>query len=359
MVPGNRFAAFLLVPICLFGRFADCALSGDLFPSFEALAEQRRAVWPSAALVDAPLPLEEAGAPQEGYPALETEQPRAFPPPPAEVFPPQGDDLPTMQLDSAPFGSITADCPAAGEIWVHPDPLPARRGVFSRQPLRQRLRELYGPPQGRHRGLGQPLTNESWLYRPFNAGWFIGALFGTPMIDGWLGFSSGYLTGFRFGWDQDHYWGLDMQFAYGQSGPWDLDKSYLAQPNELELQQLLDARRDLDMYQWATSIVYYPWGDARWRPYLSFGIGAARMRFTDPFLVQYDEIFFVLPLALGMKYHWNDCLAMRLECSDSFSIPGRGGLRAVHNLSINYALEIRFGGGRTAYWPWNPGKSYW
>ena len=28
-------------------------------------------------------------------------------------------------------------------------------------------------------------------------------------------------------------------------------------------------------------------------------------------------------------------------------------------LSLTVGVEYRFGGTRKAYWPWNPGKSYW
>ena len=36
-----------------------------------------------------------------------------------------------------------------------------------------------------------------------------------------------------------------------------------------------------------------------------------------------------------------------------------GNLETVHHLLATGGVEVRFGGSRTAYWPWNPGRHYW
>lgn len=213
------------------------------------------------------------------------------------------------------------------------------------------------------------MTNASWLFRPFSADWFMGAMVGGPLIDNWLGISHGYSTGFRFGWDQSYYWGLETQFTYAEMGLWDSNRAkqerrewYVDQgwdTNDPALDRLVNTRRSMEVYQFAVSAMYYPWGDSRWRPYLSLGVGSTRMQYTDIFMTGGKQTFFVLPIGIGVKYHWNDWLAVRFECSDSISVPGGGGLRSVHNVSFNGALELRFGGARTGYWPWNPGRSYW
>ena len=65
-----------------------------------------------------------------------------------------------------------------------------------------------------------------------------------------------------------------------------------------------------------------------------------------------------VPIAIGVKYRWNDFWALRLEgCDDiAFAHAANG---AMQTMSLTVGLEYRFGGTRKAYWPWNPGKSYW
>ncbi len=371
MVRAARLTVLLLTPVCLAGRLPERAGGGDLFlPLLRLPADEPEAQQPVPALADMPLPgvawvHDDSGAPAGGGRPI-----RAFQQPAAFGVSPNVRTQPDFQFEHGAFDPSGEALPMGREArWEGSNWLPGRPGLFARQPLRQRLRLARAPPQGRHRGVGRPLINESWQYRPFSAGWFIGGMFGSPLIDDWLGISSGYFTGLRFGWDQNHYWGLEMQFGYGEMGLWDSARAqtdwrdwYRDQHEDVtdaELDRLVNAPRDLALYQWAVSAMYYPWGDARWRPYFSVGVGAARMTFTDIFLVHYDKTFFVLPLAVGVKYHWNDWLALRVEGSNSFSVPGGGRLMAVHNVSINGALEIRFGGRRTAYWPWNPTRTYW
>ena len=38
---------------------------------------------------------------------------------------------------------------------------------------------------------------------------------------------------------------------------------------------------------------------------------------------------------------------------------GVGGVENLHNWSTTAGLEVRLGGTRKAYWPWNPGRHYW
>ncbi len=213
------------------------------------------------------------------------------------------------------------------------------------------------------------MTTESWLFRPVSVGTFMGGMVGSSLIDNWLNVSSGYTTGLRFGWDHSHYWGLEMQFTYAkmglrdsawakaERGEWYIDRGIAA--DDPSLDRLVNTRRNLQVYQAAVSVMYYPWGDARWRPYLSLGFGGARMQYTDIFMSGGQAGFFVLPIALGVKYQWSDRLALRFECSDSISVPGDSGLNTVNNFAFNGALELRLGGSRVGYWPWNPGRSYW
>ena len=364
MTSADRLAAICLLPILLVGPLHVCAEADDSAPLLAAFLEEPDAFRPG----NAPLPLE--GGPGSGGSPLVVapEPPRVFQQPATEVLPPDLDAMPDVQFSQTPGGNggcpLNASCAGDTAEWG-----PGHYGLFGRQPLRQMLRDIYGPIEGRNRGMGRPMTNESWLFRPFSAGWFMGAMVGGPLIDDWLGISHGYTTGFRFGWDQNYYWGLETQFTYAEMGLWDSDRAkhdrrewYVDRgwdTDDPALDRLVNTRRSMEVYQFAVSAMYYPWGDSRWRPYLSLGVGGTRMQYTDIFTTGGKQTFFVLPIGIGIKYHWNDWLAVRFECSDSISVPGGGGLRSVHNVSFNGALELRFGGARTAYWPWNPGRAYW
>ncbi len=370
MVSAVRLTVLVLLPLSLIGRLPGRVCGADLFSSLGQLVETpdsvRQTSHTAESLAGPELAVEEDSS------ADEEAAGRAFSFPSGSAVGPERYGV--FPLSDRPWHAEPENAVypvESGAVWSDDGGLPSYPGPLAHQPLRQHLRRVYGSPQGRNRGVGQPMTNESWLYRPYSAGWLMGAMFGSPLIDDWLGISSGYFTGFRFGWDQNYYWGLEMQFAHGQMGLWDSARAkddrrewYVSEGtfddlNDPALDRLIDARRDVELYQWAVSAMYFPWGDARWRPYLSVGVGASRMKFTDIFEVGYDKTCFVLPLAIGVKYHWSDWLALRIECSENLSVPGGGGLKAVHNVSINGAVELRFGGPRTAYWPWNPGRTYW
>ena len=210
-----------------------------------------------------------------------------------------------------------------------------------------------------HRGIGRPLSQESWLHRPFSAGWFMGMVQGSPLIDDWVGLQQGFVGGYRFGWDETHFWGAETRFSFGSIETLDSREAIAAQiADHPELTDAYNTRRDADYFQWDVSVLYYPWGNAAWRPYLSAGIGCARTRFMDRFSTDYDHITFALPLAMGVKYRCNDWLALRFEVADNIAF-GASGIDTVHNVLVTGGVELRFGGSRTAYWPWNPSRHYW
>ena len=221
---------------------------------------------------------------------------------------------------------------------------------------------------GSCRHLGQPLERETWLYRPWSAGWFMGAVQGGPLIDDWVGQQQGFFGGYRFGWDQDQYWGGEMRFAFGSVPLYDSPRAKQAQwdadtedgfAEDDPWRNRFDQRRDADLFQWDLSLLYYPWGDTEWRPYLMAGIGVARIRFMDRLSHCYDKSVFAMPLAVGLKRRCNDWLALRLEFADNIAFGGGSGFGTVHNASLTGGVEVRFGGSRRAYWPWNPGRHYW
>ena len=221
---------------------------------------------------------------------------------------------------------------------------------------------------GEPRGMGQPLRCESWRYRPFSAGWLMGLMVGSPLIDDWVGMKEGFVGGYRFGWDFDHHWGCEVQFGFASVGLYDSDRAKQAQLAADALLNLaaddpyltrFEQRRDADVSLWDIHFLYYPWGDATWRPYGSIGLGSAHVRFMDRLGDRYSKSFLGLPLALGLKYRCNDWLALRVEVSDNMAFGGGSGFNTLHNLSATGGLEVRFGGTRKVYWPYSPGRHYW
>lgn len=66
-----------------------------------------------------------------------------------------------------------------------------------------------------------------------------------------------------------------------------------------------------------------------------------------------------MPVGVGLKYRVRNWLAVRLEAFDNFVAGSGGELESLHNWSVTAGMEVRFGGSRTGYWPYNPGRHYW
>ena len=259
--------------------------------------------------------------------------------------------------------SVPGLCPECGQPPPEAAPHPWRPG----ERLDGALQRFFDPPV-RFRGPGQPLLRESWLYRPFSAGWFLGAMQGGTLVDDWVSQGQGFLGGYRLGWDFHHYWGCEMRLAFGHAEIIDSQRAKDAQKqadDQLGLapddpfRQRFDKRRDGDLpIVWDFAFLWYPWGDSAWRPYLLFGLGYAQIKFEDRLSQCWESNALSLPLGVGLKYRWNDWLVLRVEFIDTFLVPGND-INAVQEFSLNGGVEIRFGGSRKAYWPWNPGLHYW
>jgi len=240
-------------------------------------------------------------------------------------------------------------------------------GFLHRKPLRRFLSAAMMPFAPAAHGPGAMQARESWLHRRASVGLQVGYIQGAELINDWTGANDGTFVSLRFGWDFDDYWGAETGFSYGALGMYDSERAKLMQRladieagYELDDPYLdrFDSRRNLDLYQWDASLIYYPWGDADLRPYLSAGLGISRMDFTDRLAQNYDEQFLLVPLAVGVKWRSRNGLAWRIELADNISF-GSGSISTTHNLSLTGGVEIRFGGSRTSYWPWNPGRHYW
>jgi hypothetical protein len=187
----------------------------------------------------------------------------------------------------------------------------------------------------RHIGIGHPLEGTSWRNRPWHIDCFAGTLWGDSLIAGRVGQGDNFFGGLRFGYDPAHYWGTEMRLGF----------SY---PN-IQSDSALTSGFSRNLF-WDFSALYYPWGDARWRPYASLGMGLAEFRFTDDLGQSVDRVLFHLPLGLGVKYQSRRWLAWRFDLIDNLAF-GSGSISTMNNWSLTAGAEVRYGSRRILYEP--------
>jgi hypothetical protein len=204
------------------------------------------------------------------------------------------------------------------------------------------LRHSY--THGRHVGRGGPLTDTSWLNRPYYAGAELGGLWLTRPIHDDVSRDADAFGGIFLGWDRDPYWGAELRFDW-------------ATP-ELIHREARDADRTDSLFEWSYSLMYYPWGDATWRPYWRAGIGDTRYDFPLADGTRHDQWQLTFPVGVGVKYPVRRWLAARAEIADHLGV-GHYRLNAEHNLTLTLGLEWRFGAHPRSYWPWNPSRHIW
>jgi len=225
-----------------------------------------------------------------------------------------------------------------------------------RFPLLTRLNERLllfplPPPLGRdewarprHMGRGEPMSGTSWLNRPYHVDWFVGGLFGDTLIGGRLDQGNDAFGGVRLGWDYDHYWGAELRYAGSKLGIFDADGTPLSESSSVGIVDL--------------SVAYYPWGDARWRPYLTLGAGVAGFSFIDELGQRFDETLLTLPFGFGIKYYMQHWLVLRADFLDNLAFADSG-LETMHNLSVSVGSEIRWGAKPRSYYPFHSNLGIW
>ncbi|MFO0896767.1 MAG: outer membrane beta-barrel protein [Pirellulales bacterium] len=206
--------------------------------------------------------------------------------------------------------------------------------------------DYWGKPlaeEPRFTGRGRPLLRGSWMNRPWSISWYFGGMFAQGLVPGEVNQGSGGFGGVRLGWDFDPYMGAEMRL--GQAKP-SIDYPV---PSVL-------VRDNSRAVVWDFSFLYYPWGDAKWRPYGLLGLGLAQFEYHDQNDRLFNQLLLGLPWGVGLKYRWDDRLAIRVELLDNVAFGAPGGLTTMNNISVTGGAEFRFGGARKSYWPWNPSR---
>ncbi len=206
---------------------------------------------------------------------------------------------------------------------------------------------------------GSPVYHEPWINRPFSVGVFVGPIVGSPLLNDWVGQQTGTIAGMRFGWDMDDDYGMEVRLATANIPVYDADpaiEAQLAQNADGLPPPWLAGTRNADHFIFDIDFLYYPWGDAHFRPYLLFGVGTDRIKFADRLGVQYARILLGMPVGLGFKTHLNDWLVFRVEFTDNIALAGGSIFQTQQNFSATGAFEVRLGRTKMQYWPWDPGR---
>lgn len=239
------------------------------------------------------------------------------------------EDFSWGSIDPHPESGQVFDAPVDGlHPWNHLPWLPGGRDKES----------------GRHRGMGDPLVGTSWRNRPFHVGWMFGGFFGDDVVHGETKQHDDIIGGYRVGWDFDHYWGTEARVAF----------------TNVDVTDGGDVSTSRNAYNsyWDANLLYYPWGDSRWRPYGSLGIGWGSFEFTSADGETIDKSLLTLPVGGGVKYFFQRWLALRVSVTDYLAI-GRDPLSTMHNLTATADVEMHFGGRRTSYFPYSGSNHLW
>jgi hypothetical protein len=196
---------------------------------------------------------------------------------------------------------------------LSPDPSMDSGQPAPHHPIRDGFRRLFGPE-----------PNGNWLNEPVHFDSFLG------FLDDRTAENTGVLGGFRLGWDYDTYWGVETRLGF------------------TSLQQDTGP-----VVIWDESLLYYPWGDSRVRPYLTLGLGISEFRIVDADDLHSRQNLVDMPFGFGFKYRLHEWLVLRFDVLDNLAF-GSGRLGTMNNFSFTTGFEYRFGGEHYNYWPWNP-----
>lgn len=190
-----------------------------------------------------------------------------------------------------------------------------------------------------------PLTNESWLNKPFGFSYLLGGMWLDDPLHGQVGGNAGFTYGGRFSWDFSPSFGIETRIGGADVGLVDRIGGTDLSPANIFY-------ADVD---W----LWYFTGDTRWRPYVLIGSGLFDIDFSDAQPVRQHATLLQMPIGLGLKYRHTSRLAMRVDLIDNIAFSA-GQVDTMHNWSLTAGIEARFGGGRKRnYWPWNPSREWW
>ena len=185
-------------------------------------------------------------------------------------------------------------------------------------------------------GIGDPLPLPGWRGQPFSISGFAGATNGGPLIHNRVHELPSFYGGMNFGWDYDHYWGIEKRLGFGA----------------LNLTNGRGQRLDTGLSVTGEyRLMYYPLGDSRWRPFITTGIGWSDFYFRDDVNHQHLDTLFLFPFGVGLKYLWRERWALRIDLIDELTL-GSHMTSTFHYVALTAGLEFRYGK-RLLHLPWH------
>ncbi len=185
-------------------------------------------------------------------------------------------------------------------------------------------------------GIGGPLASGGWRAQPFSISGFGGATNGGPLIRNHVDQLPSAYAGVNFGWDYDHFWGIEKRLGFGAlnlTTPWH--------------QHLAPGLSVTGEYR----VMYYPLGDTRWRPFVTLGIGWSDFYFIDDVNHRHIDTLLLFPYGVGLKYLWNDRWAFRIDLIDELTLSSNQ-TSTFHYVALTGGLEFRYGK-RLLHLPWH------
>ena len=187
----------------------------------------------------------------------------------------------------------------------------------------------------RHVGRGQPLHGTSWLNRPYEVGLETGALFMANRVAPHVRSNNDVMGALHLGWDWDHYWGTQVRVAWSTPA---IGSGTSAAPPDSS-----------DLFIYDLSMMFYPWGDSKVRPYYRFGIGLTDIEYVNTYDLEQDATLFTIPFGFGIKYQSQRWMAWRAELIDNLAF-GQSGTGTLSNFTLSFGAEWRFGGKPAPRW---------
>ncbi|MCL2348420.1 MAG: porin family protein [Planctomycetaceae bacterium] len=213
-----------------------------------------------------------------------------------------------------------------------------------------KLMSPFNAPDAPDRGIGHPLEDQSWLDRPYYFGIFGGWNSGSELVGGQIDQGSGSNGGGALGWNLNHYWGLEGRLYGASLNLEDISGNIPKAPDRSKRLTALDV-----------SVHYYPFGEARWRPYFKLGIATMQENFTDNSGVGQKINTWGAPFGLGLKYWWSDRVSVYADVVNNV-VFGKGMTKTHSDWALNFGVNFSFGTNAryspTVYWPQTTSMPY-
>jgi hypothetical protein len=163
--------------------------------------------------------------------------------------------------------------------------------------------------------------------------------------------------GLLFGYNFNDYWGFESRLHFASIDIQDTAYAREIIQNLNPDLKILSTTRTNELTILDVSANFYPLGNAKWRPYFKYGLGFGQQKFVDSFGYTHSKGIGAMPLGMGMRYWWNERLAIQADLTDNV-IFASGIAKTQHDVALTVGLTYAFGSGKTVhpvhYWPATP-----